>query len=175
MLLWGWCNSMAWLKPWKYWFKAVSTLVESRGPWCITFVLWWLKNLSFFIEVICWAPGFNKCRALGSLQIFLRAQPCRWVVKDHFLFILIIFPLDCVLILLGENNVDVGHFWPIWDLRVNGRHLPEGNEVRPLKWTELKLWLVGFLFVHCIIMASNMVRYFQQLIYNTSPIIMSMF
>ena len=90
-------------------------LVESRGPWCLTFVLRRLENLTFFIEVICWALGFHKFRALGSLQFFLERSLVVELSKhfsfdDHFLFILIIFPLDCVLILLGENNVDVGHF-----------------------------------------------------------------
>ena len=46
-------------------------LVEPSGPWCLTFVLGRLENLSFFIEIICWAPGFHKFRALGSLQFFL--------------------------------------------------------------------------------------------------------
>ena len=43
------------------------SLVEPSGPLCLTFVLGRLENLSFFVEIICWAPGFHKFRALGSL------------------------------------------------------------------------------------------------------------
>ena len=31
-------------------------LAEPGGPWCLTFVLGRLENLSFFIQIICWAP-----------------------------------------------------------------------------------------------------------------------
>ena len=32
------------------------TLAEPGGPWHPTFALGQLENLSFFIQIICWAP-----------------------------------------------------------------------------------------------------------------------
>ena len=32
------------------------TLAEPSDPWCLTFALGWLENLTFFIQIICWAP-----------------------------------------------------------------------------------------------------------------------
>ena len=31
-------------------------LAEPSGPWCLTFALWQLENLRFFIQIICCAP-----------------------------------------------------------------------------------------------------------------------
>ena len=31
-------------------------LAEPGGPWRLTFALGWLENLTFFIQIICWAP-----------------------------------------------------------------------------------------------------------------------
>ena len=48
-----------------------SALAEPGGSWHLTFVLRRLENLSFFIEIICWAPW------IWLPSIFLRAQP--WI------------------------------------------------------------------------------------------------
>ena len=47
-------------------------LAEPGGPWCLTFALGRLGNLSFFIQIICWAYArFYIFSALGSLQFSL--------------------------------------------------------------------------------------------------------
>ena len=35
-------------------------LAERGGPWRLTFVLGRLENLSFFIEIICWAHWISQ-------------------------------------------------------------------------------------------------------------------
>ena len=51
-------------------------LAEPGGPWRLTFVLGRLENLSFFIEIICWAPWISQVQSTGLPSIFVRAQPC---------------------------------------------------------------------------------------------------
>ena len=46
-------------------------VAEPGGPWCLTFALWQLENLRFFIQIICWHPTFYSFRALGTLQFSL--------------------------------------------------------------------------------------------------------
>ena len=52
-------------------------LAEPGGPWRLTFVLGRLENLSFFLEIICWAPWISQVQSTGLPSIFVRAQP--WV------------------------------------------------------------------------------------------------
>ena len=51
-------------------------LAEPGGPWYLTFALGRLKNLNFFIQIICWAPYISQLHNSGLPSIFLRAQPC---------------------------------------------------------------------------------------------------
>ena len=50
-------------------------LAEPGGPWRLTFVLGRLENLSFFIEIICWASWISHVQSTGLPSIFVRAQP----------------------------------------------------------------------------------------------------
>ena len=43
------------------------------GPWWLTFALGQLENLSFFTEIICWAPWIIFSHVLGSLSFFSTA------------------------------------------------------------------------------------------------------
>ena len=64
-------------------------LAEPAGPWCLTFVLGRLENLSFFIEIICWAHWISQAQSTGLPSIFSRAQPCtvysEYTVQVYFL------------------------------------------------------------------------------------------
>ena len=51
-------------------------LAEPGGPWRLTFVLGRLENLSFFIEIVCWATWISQVQSTGLPSIFVRAQPC---------------------------------------------------------------------------------------------------
>ena len=59
-------------------FDASSRLCSSRARWPVhlTFVLGWLENLCFVIEIICWAPWISQVQSTGLHSIFVRAQPC---------------------------------------------------------------------------------------------------
>ena len=46
-------------------------LAEPSDLWCLTFALRWLENLSFFIQVICWAPQISQVQSIGPFQFFL--------------------------------------------------------------------------------------------------------
>ena len=50
-------------------------LAEPSGPWRLTFALGGLENLTFFIQIICWAPWISQFQSSGLPSIFLRAQP----------------------------------------------------------------------------------------------------
>ena len=52
-------------------FDQGCALAEPSGPWRLTFALGQLENLRFFIQIICWDPGFYSFRALGSLKFSL--------------------------------------------------------------------------------------------------------
>ena len=53
------------------WLQACAP-VERGGPWCPTFALRWLENLSFFFSYkYTGCHGFHSFRALGSLQFSL--------------------------------------------------------------------------------------------------------
>ena len=45
-------------------------VVERSGSWCLTFALGWLENLSFFIQMMCWAPWILQVQCIGLLSIF---------------------------------------------------------------------------------------------------------
>ena len=47
------------------------------GPWRLTFVLGRLENLSFFIEIICWAHLISQVPEYWAAFNFLWAQPCK--------------------------------------------------------------------------------------------------
>ena len=46
------------------------------GPWCLTFALGQLENLSFFIQIICWPHWILQFHSTEPPPIFLGAQPC---------------------------------------------------------------------------------------------------
>ena len=48
-------------------------LAEPSGPWCLTFVLARLENLSFFIEIICWAHWISQVQSTALPSIFFTA------------------------------------------------------------------------------------------------------
>ena len=50
------------------------TLAEPSGPWRLTFDLGRLKQFTFFIQIIYWAPRFHSFRALGFLEFSLRRE-----------------------------------------------------------------------------------------------------
>ena len=66
-------------------------LAEPGGPWRLTFVLGWLENLCFFIEIICWAHWISQVQSPGLPLIFLRAQP--WVLIRKRLILVINKPV----------------------------------------------------------------------------------
>ena len=45
--------------------------------WCLTLALGQLENVSFFIQILCWAPWISQLQSTGPPSIFLRAQPCQ--------------------------------------------------------------------------------------------------
>ena len=51
-------------------------LAEPGGIGRLIFALGWLENLSFFIQIICWAPKISQVQSTGLPSIFLRAEPC---------------------------------------------------------------------------------------------------
>ena len=53
-------------------------LCSSRAQWPLApnFYPRRLKNLRFFIQIICWAPWILQLQSTGLPSIFLRAQPC---------------------------------------------------------------------------------------------------
>ena len=53
-------------------WQQACALVEPSGPWCQTFTLRWLENLSFFSYKYTRCHGFHSFRALGSLQFSLQ-------------------------------------------------------------------------------------------------------
>ena len=55
-------------------------LAEPGGPWRLTFAPAQLENLRFFIQIICWAPQILQFQSTGLPSIFLRAQPCIYVI-----------------------------------------------------------------------------------------------
>ena len=58
--------------------KQGCALAEPGGPWRLTFVVGWLGNLCFFIQIVCWAHWISQVQSTGLPSIFLKAQP--WVV-----------------------------------------------------------------------------------------------
>ena len=48
----------------------------SSGPWYLSFFLGQIGNLSFFIEIICWAPWISQVQSTGLPSIFPKAEPC---------------------------------------------------------------------------------------------------
>ena len=50
-------------------------LAERGGLWRLTSSLGQLGNLSFFIQIICWAPQILQFQSTGLPSIFLRARP----------------------------------------------------------------------------------------------------
>ena len=64
------------------WFQGCA-LAEPGGPWRLTFVLGRLENLSFFIEIICWAHWISQVQSTGLPSILLRAQPWIWYFLEH--------------------------------------------------------------------------------------------
>ena len=61
-------------------FKFISqgcTQAVPGGLWRLTFALGQLENLTFFIQIICWAPWISQVQSTGLPSIFLRVQPCK--------------------------------------------------------------------------------------------------
>ena len=61
-------------------------LAEPRGPWGLTFALGRLGNLSFLIQIICWAPLILQFQSTGLPSIFLRTQPWNCIVLTLLTF-----------------------------------------------------------------------------------------
>lgn len=59
-------------------------LVAPGDPWPLTFAPWWLENVRFFIEIICWAPWILHHFVLSTrlTWMFLRARP--WQCLFHW-------------------------------------------------------------------------------------------
>lgn len=56
--------------------------VQGCGPLFPTFSLGWLENLSFFVQIICWAPWILHVQSTRLSSIFLRAELCRhWIER----------------------------------------------------------------------------------------------
>ena len=46
-------------------------------PWCLTFALWWLRNLSIFMKIICQTPWISQFESNRIPLLFCKAQP--WI------------------------------------------------------------------------------------------------
>ena len=42
------------------------------GPWLLIFAPGWLENLSFFMQIICWAPWILQFQSIQALQFSLK-------------------------------------------------------------------------------------------------------
>lgn len=51
------------------------------GPWCLTFALWWLGNLSIFMKIICQTPCILQFVSNRIPLLFCKAQP--WTVLTN--------------------------------------------------------------------------------------------
>ena len=58
-----------------FYFYQGCALAEPGGPWRLTFSLRQQEHLSFFIQIICWAPWILQFQDTGLPSILLRAQP----------------------------------------------------------------------------------------------------
>ena len=45
--------------------------------WCLTFALWWLRNLSIFMKIICQTPWISQFESNRIPLLFCKAQP--WI------------------------------------------------------------------------------------------------
>ena len=50
-------------------------------PWCLTFALWWLGNLSIFMKIICQTPWISQFESNRIPLLFCKAQP--WTVLTN--------------------------------------------------------------------------------------------
>ena len=50
-------------------------------PWCHTFALWWLGNLSIFMKIICQTPWISQFESNRIPLLFCKAQP--WTVLTN--------------------------------------------------------------------------------------------
>ena len=52
-------------------------------PWCLTFALWWLGNLSIFMKIICQTPWISQFESNRIPLLFCKAQP--WIaIKNNY-------------------------------------------------------------------------------------------
>ena len=92
-------------------------LVAPGDPWPLTFAPWWLKNVRFFIEIICWAPWILHHFVLSTrlTSMFLRAHP--WQCLFHWANQGTLYLMQA-----GQlNRVCTGHWQPgkSWNLRIS--------------------------------------------------------
>jgi len=56
-------------------------LAQPGAPWCLTFALGRLENLTFFTQTIYWVSWILQFQSSGLPSIFLRAQPWERLVS----------------------------------------------------------------------------------------------
>ena len=67
-----------------YTFRAVLYIVAvPGGPWYLSFALGPLENLSWFIQIIHWAPLILQVQSTGLPSIFFRTEPWLSIVYFH--------------------------------------------------------------------------------------------
>ena len=79
-------------------------LAEPSGPWRLTFAPGRLENLTFFIQIICWAPEILQVQSLGSLQfslehslVFFATSYWNMALFEHFGCIFCIMSVSLIL------------------------------------------------------------------------------
>ena len=60
----------------KGWVQCCALKVLEH-PWCLTFALWWLGNLSIFMKIICQTPWISQFESHRIPLLFCKAQP--WI------------------------------------------------------------------------------------------------
>ena len=63
------------------------SLVAPGDHWCLTFALGQTENLTFFIQIIYWAPQILQVQSNGLPSIiFLTAQPSKMTLNFFHLY-----------------------------------------------------------------------------------------
>ena len=77
-------------------------LAEPSGPWHPTVALGWQDNLSFFIQIMCWAPYILQVQSTGLPSIFLTAQTflSYRMLSCLPVWFSLICPLSCTVLLV---------------------------------------------------------------------------
>ena len=59
-------------------------LAEPGGPWRLIVILRGLENLSFFIEIICWAHWISQVQSTGLPSIFFKSTALHTTVRKEW-------------------------------------------------------------------------------------------